>query len=399
MTYFAPKVTSAGLSIPTFDDMQQVLIDAYRACYGATTYLGNDSADYQWITALTLKLNDNMSLCQLEYNQRSPLTAIGSGLDSIIKLNGIARKVPTFSTAILVLSGAPGTPINNAVVADINGVLWILPATVTIGPGGTVGAIGTAQQSGAISADPNTIKFPVGGFTAGWTGVTNPSAAIPGDIPEADSQLRARQGISVALPSLTRLAGTIADLLATPGVTRINVIENQTNVTDPFGNTGHSITCVVEGGTDLAVATSIYNNKGIGCNTDAATATAMTTVNVTDPNSGNITPISFIRPSYVPIYISLSVHGITSAFNSAMQDDIVNALAAYLNGLKIGEAVIFNALMAVAMSVNKSLLSPDYKVTVMTTGIAPSPVGTTDIVLNFWETAQGIVPNIILTVV
>ena len=399
MTYFAPKVTAAGLSIPVFDDIQQVLIDAYRACYGATTYLGNDSADYQWITALTLKLNDNMNLCQLAYNQRSPLTAIGSGLDSIIKLNGIARKTPSFSTAILVLSGVPGTVVNNALVSDLNGVLWALPTSVTIGISGTVGAIGTAQQSGAISADPNSIRFPVGGFTSGWTSVTNPSAAIPGNIPEADSQLRSRQGISVALPSLTRLAGTIAELLATAGVTRINVIENQTNVTDTFGNTGHSITCVVEGGSDLDVATSIYNNKGIGCNTDAATATAMTTVNVTDPNSGNITPISFIRPSYVPIFISLSVHGLTSAFNSAMQDDIKSALVTYLNGLKIGEAVIFNALMAIAMSVNKSLLAPDYKVTVMTTGITASPTGTTDIVLNFWEVAQGITANIVLTVV
>jgi len=399
MAYFAPKVTAAGLSVPVFSDVQQVLIDAYRACYGATTYLGNDSADYQWITALTLKINDNMGLCQLAYNQRSPLTAIGSGLDSIIKLNGIARKTPSFSTAILVLSGIPGTTVLNALVADVNGILWSLPETVTIGLSGTVGAIGTAQQSGAISAAPNTIKFPVGGFTGGWTGVTNPTDAIPGNIPEADSQLRSRQAISVALPSLTRLAGTIGDLLQVPGVTRINVIENQTNVTDVFGNTGHSITCVVEGGTDLAVATSIYNNKGIGCNTDAATATAMLTVNVTDPNSGNITPISFIRPSYVAIYISLSVHGLTSAFNSAMQDDIVSALSTYLNGLKIGEAVIFNALMAVAMSVNKSLLAPDYKVTVMTTGVAPSPVGTTDIVLNFWEVAQGIPANVIITVV
>ncbi len=399
MAYFAPTITAAGLSVPVFSDIQGALLDAYQAIYGSTTYLGNDSSDFQWISAVALKLNDNMGLCQLAYNARSPLTAIGADLDSVVKLNGIARLSPSSSTAVLVLTGSPNTPVNNGVISDSNGILWSIPATVTIGPSGTVSVTAVCQQTGAVSAAQNTIITPVGGFTAGWTGVTNPNPAVVGSPAEADSQLRARQSVSVALPSETRLAGTQAGIEAVSGVTRTNVLENQTSITDSFGNESHSLTCVVEGGVDLAVATAIFTNRGIGCNTLGATATTMTEVPVTDPNSGNVTTIGFIRPTYVPIYINLSVHGLTSAFNSTVQAAIVTALVNYLNSLEIGETVSYSALIATAMSVNPNLSQPIFSVTAMTTGISPSPTGNTDIALQFFKVAQGISGNINLTVV
>jgi uncharacterized phage protein gp47/JayE len=397
--YFPPVITAAGLSVPTFNAIQQALLDAYQAIYGATTYLGNDASDYQWVSAVALKLNDNMGLCQLAYNSRSPLTAVGVDLDLIVKLNGIARLSSTASQVLLQLSGTPGTIINNGLVSDINGFIWSLPASVTIGGGGTVNAQALCQSSGAISAAANTITTPVGGFTAGWTGVTNPSPAIVGTPPEADSALRARQSISVALPSSTRLAGTQAEIEAVEGVTRVNVLENQTSVTDSFGNESHSLSCVVEGGTDLAVATAIYVNRGIGPNTQGMTATTETIVPVTDPDTGNVTDIGFARPTYVPIYVSLSVHGLTSAFNTAVQAAIVTALTNYLNDLEIGEEVTQSALYGIALSVMPSLITPIFSIRALTLGTAPSPTGTVDIVLTFYEVAQGISANIILTVV
>ncbi len=397
MAYAAPTITSAGLTVPSFSDIQESLLQAYQSIYGSTAYLGNDSSDYQWISALALKLSDNMSLCQLAYNARSPLTAIGVDLDSIVKLNGIARLSASASTAVLTLTGTAGTVINNGIISDVNGILWALPSSVTIGTGGTISVTAACQQSGAVSAAPNTITIPVGGFTAGWTGVTNPSAAVLGTPVESDSQLRARQSISTALPSSTRLAGTKAEIEAVPGVTRTNVLENQTSVTDSYGNESHSLTCVVEGGTNLAVATAIFTNRGIGCNTLGATATTMTEVPVTDPNSGNVTTIGFIRPTYIPIYINLTVNGLTSAFTTATQTAIINALVTYLNSLEIGETVSYSALMAIAMSQNASLVSPSYSVTAMTTGVSSPPTGTSDINLTFYQVAQGSSSNINLT--
>jgi uncharacterized phage protein gp47/JayE len=399
MAYVAPAITASGLSVPSFNDIQQSLLSSYQAIYGSTTALGNDNADYQWISSVSLKLSDVMSLCQLAYNARSPLTAVGADLDSVIKLNGIARLASSLSTAVLTLSGVAETTVANGIVADANGILWALPSTVTIGGGGTVSATATCQQSGAVTANENTINTPVGGFTAGWTGVTNPAPAVPGVGIETDSNLRARQSISVALPSETRLAATQAALEEVPNVTLAQAYENQTNVTDAYGNTGHSLTCVVQGGDPLAIATAIFDNRGIGPNTQGATATAMTVVPVTDPNSGNITDIGFIIAQSVPIYVSLSVHGLTSGFTTATQAAVVAALVSYLNSLGIGEEVTQSALYASAMSVITNLSQPIFSIRALTLGTAASPTGTTDITLDFYQVSSGESGNVILTVV
>jgi hypothetical protein len=125
----------------------------------------------------------------------------------------------------------------------------------------------------------------------------------------------------------------------------------------------------------------------------------MTIVAVTDPNSGNVTNIGFVRPTYVPIYVSLSVHGLTSAFTTATQAAIKAALVLYLNSLEIGEEVTLSALYAVALSVTPNLLVPIFSVRALTLGTAPSPGGTSDISLLFYQVAQGLTANVVLTVV
>jgi uncharacterized phage protein gp47/JayE len=377
MAYAAPVVTAAGLSVPSYADIRGSLTASYQTIFGQTTYLGNDAADYQWISAVALKLSDNCSLCQLDYNNRAPLTAIGAALDSLVKLNGLARKTASFSSVILTLTGTAFATITNGIVADANGIYWLLPSTVTIGVAGTVSVSAICQQAGPVSANAYTITTPVGGFTGGWTSVTNPSAAVVGTPIETDSQLRARQSLSVALPSLTRLAGTIAGIAAVPGVSLYNVVENQTNVTDSYGNTGHSITAVVQGGTDLAVATAIYDNRGIGPNTQAATVPTMTIVPVTDETSGNITDIGFVRPVGVPIFVGISIHGLTGvAPTSAVTASIITALVAYLNNLQIGEEVTQSALYGAALSVIPNLAQPIFSIRGLTLGTAASALFT-----------------------
>jgi hypothetical protein len=399
MAYAPPVVTAAGLSIPAYSDIRDSLVATYQSLYGQTTYLGEDAADYQWISAVSLKLSDNCSLCQLDYNSRAPLTAIGAALDSIVKLNGLVRKSASSSSVLLTLTGTAGTPILNGVVADVNGIYWSLPASVTIGVGGTVTVNAVCQQPGPVAAEPGTVNRPVGGFTAGWVSVTNAYAAVLGNPVELDSQLRARQALSTALPSSTRLAGTIAEIAETAGVTRYNVLENQTNATDGYGNTGHSMTAVVEGGADLDVATAIYDNRGIGCNTQGATVPTMTIVPVTDPNSGNITNIGFVRPVDLPIFVDISVHALGAVLTTALQASIVAALVAYLNSLQIGEEITQSGLYGAALSVMPNLSQPWFSIRALTLGLTASPVGTADLVLEFFQVATGITANVILTAV
>jgi uncharacterized phage protein gp47/JayE len=458
MSYSPPSLGPAGLTVPQYNDILADLIAQYQTAYGQNAYLGVDTADYQWISAVSAKCADTMSCCQLAYNGRSPGTAIGAALDNIAKVNGIARKAPIASTAVVTLVGTPNAVINNGVIQDANSYLWNLPAQVTIASGGTISVTATCQTLGAIPANANTITV-IATPTSGWTSVTNPAPAVNGEPVELDSQFRARQALSVALPSLTMRATVTAAIAATAGVTRYNILENYFGFTASFGtcntsgtaltivsgypldatdvgqaieigatsytiatvtsgtagtlttsagtqtgasfyigdgiNLGpqHSLTCVVEGGTNAAVAQTIYGARGIGCYTNGTTS-----VTVTDPYTAVTMPIRFSLPSYVQPYVSLSIHSLanyTTSTTTAIQTAIVN----YLNSLQIGETIVLSELYGAALTVRPNPDAPMFSIRALTLGTTASPTGTSDLAMTYNQVSQGVSANVVITLV
>ena len=348
MAYTPPVIGPAGLTISQYLDILDSLLTSFDGIYGPGVYEGNDSAEYQWISTFSLKLNDTLQALQLVYLNRSPATAVGAGLDGIVKLSGIARKQATASSALLTLTGTANAVIINGVARDVNGFLWDLPASVTIPLSGTINVTATCETLGAVSASPNTINIR-NNPTAGWTSVNNAGAAAIDQPIETDSQLRARFYLSVALPSQTRVDGTLAGLKALANVTRAVVAENPTGATDLYGNPPHSITAVVEGDTDQHVAQVIYNNKTPGCYTNGTTM-----VPITDPYTSFVTPIRFDRPTYVALVVAVQAH-VINGNNSATQAAIKAAIVDYLNSLQIGELLTTSALSAYVMAQAGSL--------------------------------------------
>lgn len=393
MSYSPPAVSSAGLSVPTYTDILNYLIEQAQQIYGPGEYLGNDSALYQLLSVIALMEADAMQAAILSYNNRSPVSAIGAGLDGLLKLNGLARKSASYSTCAVALTGTPGAVIQNGIVGDVNGSKWDLPAELTIPGGGTLNVTAICEKVGAINANVGELSI-IQTPTAGWISVTNAAAATPGQPVETDSQARARQAISTELPSISMLAGTIAAIAATPGVSRYSILENPTGSADSNGNPAHSITCVVEGGLDADIAMAIYQNRSIGCYTNGTT-----TVNVTDPNNANIImPMRFSRPVVVPIYVTLGAHP-GAGYTSATTDAIKAAIAAYLNSLQIGQQVAISALNYVAMSVAGNIASPSFAIESLTAGTAPAPVGTSDIAIAFDHVSSGSIANVTINLV
>lgn len=396
MSYTAPAITATGFTRPSFDDIRNFLIQNFQTVYGNSVYLGNDSADIQMIGIFALLASDAMAALQQEYLNRSVNFATGAALDSLAALIGPKRKVATFSTVQIAVVGTPGTVITDGIVLDTLPVpnRWDLPASVTIPGGGTITVTATCETAGAVTvpaySGPGTGVSIIGTATSGWTSATNAAPSVPGQPVESDSQYRTRLFLSNALPSQTILAGTIAELEATPGVTRLNVDENFTNATNANGNPPHSITAIVEGGDNLAVATAIFENRGLGVLTNGSIP-----ITVTDPETGGTTVISFSRPTYVTIYVVLNAH-LLAGGTSATLLNMANALTTYLNSLQIGESVLYSALIAICMSVNPNLSIPIVLVQSLTFGTAPAPSGTTDIPLLFNQVALGIFANIVL---
>jgi|HubBroStandDraft_4_1064222.scaffolds.fasta_scaffold00021_36 uncharacterized phage protein gp47/JayE len=399
MSYTAPAISSSGLSIPSYEDILGFYTQGFLSVYGQNSYLGDDSAPYQLMSIIALAAADTNAGLQQVFNNMSPAFAVGAGLDAIVAINGLTRKAATNSTCTVTLTGTPGAVITNGVIQNVvTGDLWNLPATVTIGGGGTVSVTATAQVAGAINATANQLTG-IASPTAGWTSVTNGSnVAVLGDPVETDAQLRLRQQQSVALPSLTPLDATVAAIEATAGVTRNNVLENDTGTTDSYGNPGHSITCVVEGGMALAVATAIYNNRGLGVLTNGDVSgspiSQTQSVAVTSPNSGLVTTIGFIQPPvYVTIYVIVNAHLLPSggSLSAAQVLAIQDAIIAYLEGLAIGGVVSFGDMILAAQTgagAQISIRNPFYFEE------TSSPSTSTDIQLNFYQAAQCVVGNI-----
>lgn len=398
--YVAPSVGPAGLTIPTYPSILQDNLNAFLNIYGSNQFVDPSSAIYQLLSILSLKQADCCTGLQLAYNQSSPLTAVGAGLDRLCKLIGIARLAATFSAVVLTCVGTPGATVLNGVAEDVNGYFWTLPTSFTFPIGGSINLTATCTTPGPIVAEAGQviiINYPASGA---WTSVTNAAASSPGSNIEADSQLRARYAISVAEPSLTLLAGTEADLLALSGVTRVNVLENPTGTTDSYGNGPHSLTCVVQASTatPLQIATVIYNNRGIGCNTLAAASGAtLITTPVADPNmNGQITNIGYVTPAAIPVYVTMTVHGLSS-FTSATLAAIQVAIVSYLNSLGIGESVVYSELYGAALNARSNPDIPTFSIRSVASGLAASPSGTTDIAMLFYQAASGVTANIVVT--
>lgn len=359
MTYTAPYIDDAGLHLPTYNDVRDDLVNTFKQIYGQDIYLDNDSQDYQLISAFALKTYDTMQLLQIIYNNHSPKTAVGSGLDGLVKLNGIKRKSASYSTCVVTITGDVGTVITNGQAEDDVGYKWELPTSVKLTD--KQQAV-TAQCTtlGAIEALPGSISK-IATPTKGWLAVTNEVAAVTGASVETSEELRQRQSISVANPSRNMLNGTIGGIASVSGVKRYKVYENDSNVTDENGIPGHSIAAVVEGGLDADVGEVIYLRKGPGCGTYGTTSVDY------ENDDGLTTKIRFFRPEYVSINVKLSIRKMTSyttATKAAMQEKIES----YISGLNIGCDVTITGILASVLSMLSDVSNPEFALIGLTVG-------------------------------
>lgn len=395
MAYFAPYIDEAGLHIPTYQDIKDALVAEAKNIFGDDIYLENDSMDYEYISAVALKMYDTLNSIVYAYNSRSPVTAIGSGLDTIVKINGLKRKAASYSTCVVTLIGTPQTVIKSGVVQDISGNNWNLPSNITIPEEGEIEVSAICTVLGSVSAlvgDINKIATP----QLGWISVTNKVNAVLGQPVETDAQLRARQAVSTALPSQTLLEGTIAGIVSVEGVTRQRVYENDTNDNseteeNPYGLPAHSITAVVEGGSDADIAEQIYIRKGVGCLTNGTTEVQV--INKYDIT----TPIRFYRPSYVDVDITVNIKKY-AGYTDNVVDSIKNNILNYLNRLNIGDNLPTSLLWNSVLIANPDLTSPIFSIVSLTAGKHSSSQGTADIETNFNEVIQGNIENIIVNV-
>ena len=123
---------------------------------------------------------------------------------------------------------------------------------------------------------------------------------MTGSAAEQDAALRVRRDASLTAGGSSPVPAVRAALVAVSGVVMVSVTENATGST-VNGVPPHSLWCIVQGGTDAAVALALFNAKA-----GAMRTFGNTTVTVT-ATGGFTYSVSFQRPSTVNMYASLVV--------------------------------------------------------------------------------------------
>ena len=385
----APTIDITGISSPSYNDILQSLITSFKGIYGNDIYVEPDSQDGQWLAVLAQVIYQSNQAAVSCFLAFSPTYSQGTALSSLVKLNGIARKTATNSTAQGHVIGQAGTIISNGVVKDANGNLWSLPSPVTIPIGGSISVTVTAQQVGAFSAPIGTINQ-IYNPQFGWQSFSNTSAATIGEAVETDAELRLRQTISTATPALSiveAIAGAVANV---NGVQRSIVYENDTGSTDANGIPAHSISVVVLGGTSTDIATAIARRKTPGAQTYGST-----TVTVYD-SRGLGTAINFYFLTSTPIYFAVTIKAL-AGYVSTTGDAIKQAIADFVNGLEIGGDVYIAQAQAIS-ALQNSPLGKTFYLTDFRQGLAATPTGTTNLAIAFNVAASCVAANVGLTV-
>lgn len=393
MSYFKPYIDEKGIHIPRYTDIVEDLVENAKSIFGSDVYLENDSQDYEIISAQASKLYDAMELLQSVYENRSPKTASGSALDSIVKINGMKRKVKTKSTCDVFLTGTPKTQITDGIAEDIQGVKWDLPKIVRIPESGKLTVTAICQEFDHTAKANEICK--IGTPTAGWESVINRQDAIKGQAFETDGNLRARQSISTCKPSKTVLEGTIGGIAEISGVIRQRVYENFDSAPDENGIPGHSIAVVVEGGDNQEIAKEIYLRKTPGTGTYGTEKIAVTTLDCYGKEQQIM--ISFFKPVYKDIFVTITIKALYG-YTVELEEKIKQNVTEYLNGLRIGDNLSISALWGVALYAMQDLKIPSFSIVEVKAGTERQNQKTEDMEILFQEVTKGKIENIEIVV-
>lgn len=331
-------IDSTGVIVPDTSTLLAQVQGEYQAALGADVILDSNTPQGSLIAAEVVARQGVLANNATLANQINPNLAAGVFLDAIWALTGGQRLAATFSLVKAVtLTGLPGTVIPAGSQASLpDGTLFQSVSGVVLDGSGNGTSDFQAVLPGPTAVSIGELNLIVTGVL-GWDAVSNPTATDSttiGQNQETDLASRQRRKNTLSLQNVSLPKAISSHLYATPGVTSLTFRENKSNTPqtiDGIAMLPNSIYVCVNGGTDLAVATSLLASKSGGCDWNGGT-----TVNVTEPTSGQAYTVSFDRPTAVPIQARVTVRNINSITDPATA--VRNAVLAYAAGQIDGAA-------------------------------------------------------------
>jgi uncharacterized phage protein gp47/JayE len=292
----------------------------------------------------------------------------GVPLDNMLELVGLERQAAARSTVTLTCTATKALtiPAGKLVKTDAN-VYFATDADLVFAGAGSDDVEATCTVDGPYDAgigEVDTIVTPV----SGWTVATNAAAAVPGRDRELDSALKARHTTHVSTAGENDAAGIYAAVSAVDGVSAVSVVEDYTSATP--------VSIYAIGGDDDEIAQAIDDNLTVGIGTAGTT-----NVDVYNAVTATTKTINFTRASNLPIYIEMTITATPGIFPATGDDDIKAALVELGAPLRIAQDLEYLQLPGAVYQ------TPGLTINSLYVGTAPSPVGTSDVVVAADERA------------
>lgn len=334
-----------GLQIDTFRDLFQAQSDAYKGIYGQDIDLDQDSPDGQRVAIEAQARTDIEAALQWLYSQMDPDFNNGDMQQVIAKLHGLYLRPGSRSQRDLkVLTDRPVLLYAGYKIQDQANQVWFIRTPVTV-PAGTTEVTFFAELFGKVTglvSDTFTQLTP----ELGVQGFISESAVVVGRDEETPEEFRQRRNRSLENPATGSTGAIFAKVAQLPGVTDVNIDENDTKVDDPLtGIPANSIWLVVEGGAVSDIVEVMVKQKGGGTGTKGdITGRLIETLIRPDGTTLAIAhDMQFDRPIYIPLHIKLTAKRKISS-EPVDVDSLKEALADRV--LHIGESIDANELYA-----------------------------------------------------
>jgi len=338
-------VTVNGFEIKTYDEIMTELSASFEATFGADFDTTTESPDGQLIAIFADALANQWLLAEASSKTFVPSKTYGVGLDNAAELFGLNRKEGILATVSVNLDGFAGLQIpSGSLVSNEAGDLFSTLAVATLPSTGTPCE---AVNYGNLNVGVGAITEPYT-LINGWTTATNTVEGIVGYETESDAVFRARL-LSSTVSRGTSTLDALYSAFAANGIDKVHVVENDSDsVVD--GQPAHSVRVIVQDGTDVEIAETIFNNKTVGVTTFGAT-----TMSVLDSGS-DAHDINFDRPTQTTVSVSINVR-IRENARPTYEADIRNAILGHIATRTIGQDIVWSDLF-VALAAEPGLAFP-----------------------------------------
>lgn len=382
-------VTASGFVDKPIETILDEIETAQKAAFGSEFDTSAQSPAGQINGIMSTHIREIWEVMQAIYAAWDPDTNTGQAQTAIAALSGTVRRAATKSTVTAIVNLDAGVTLATGAVASVSGApdrrfVTTADATNSGGAPANVSVAMEAEDAGVVVASAGTLTV-IETPQSGWNSVTNAADATLGTAQETEEDLRIRRETELRRAGAAAVDAIRSDVADVTDVTQVTVFENTSDITDGDGVPPHAIEVVVVGGTANDIAQAIWDSKAGGI--EAHGDTSGTAVDDEDNNR----TVEFSRPDAIDIYIDAECT-VDSDYPADGDTQIKEALAAYGQAMAVGEDLVWSALFPVVFGISGVV-----DVTLLETGTAPAPSGTSNIVIGSRQIANIDTANITVT--